>query len=185
MIDAGGEFQPAFREMLKSYGVRAVVSRTFVMFVERTIRTLKEQIQLRQDALGDKNWTEYLPDVFEQYNSTERMTTQMELEEATQPRFAATVRDRIQRRATLNRKYVVLQIGDKVRVTRTAGNISQYKAKYKAWNQAIYIVADTHMLNGQTIYKLARGIGRVYEACIFEDGRLPGATRQGNACTGG
>lgn len=155
MVDSGGEFQHEFRERLKYYGVHVVVSRTPVIFAERVIRTLKEQIQLRKDSLGDKHWTEYFPDVLEQYNSTERVTTQMEPETAIKQSNADKVRERIQSKAKFNRKYPDLQIGDKVRVIRKAGKIREYKANFSAWNQAIYTIAGTQQLNGQTFFKLS------------------------------
>ena len=60
MVDAGGEFDKNFRERLKYFGIQTYVSRTPVVFAERAIRTLKEQILIRQNALGDRDWTDYL-----------------------------------------------------------------------------------------------------------------------------
>ena len=155
MVDAGGEFQQDFRERLKYYGIRCLVSRTPVIFAERAIRTLKAQIQIRNDALGDRQWTEYLPDVLEQYNSTERATTQMPPEEAIHKSNADEVRERIQSKAMFNRKYPDLQPGDKVRLIRKPNKMSEYKANFSAWSKTTYTVADTLLVNGQTFYKLS------------------------------
>ena len=42
MVDEGGEFQAAFAERLKYYEVELKVTRTPPVFVERSIRTIKE-----------------------------------------------------------------------------------------------------------------------------------------------
>ena len=97
-------------------------------FAERAIRTLKDQIRVRQDALGDKDWTEYLPDVLEQYNSTERVTTKMTPEEAQKQSNAEEVRESIESKAKFNRKYPKLDVGDRVRIRLKAGGSVSTKA---------------------------------------------------------
>ena len=88
----GGELQQYFREWLTYYGVRIVVSRTPVIVVEHVLHSLKEQLQHSWDPFGDQSWAGSLLDVLEPYKSTERVTTQMEPEEAIAQSNADTVR---------------------------------------------------------------------------------------------
>ena len=52
--DEGGEFVKNFSKKLKYYDVEQKISRTPPAFVERAIRTVKEKIKDRQDALKIK-----------------------------------------------------------------------------------------------------------------------------------
>ena len=53
--DEGGEFVKNFSKKLKYYDVEQKISRTPPAFVERAIRTVKEQILDRQKSLKLKN----------------------------------------------------------------------------------------------------------------------------------
>ena len=73
--DEGGEFVKHFAEKLKYYDVEQKTSRTPPAFVERAIRTVKEKIEKRQEALKIAKWQDALPYVVKQYNDTEHTTT--------------------------------------------------------------------------------------------------------------
>ena len=61
-------------------------SRTPPAFVERAIRTVKEKIEKRQEALKIAKWQDALPYVVKQYNDTEHTTT------GVTPNYAATAK---------------------------------------------------------------------------------------------
>ena len=76
--DEGGEFAGAFEAKLKDNLIKHVVTRSSAAFVERSIRTLRDGITVRLDALGQNKseWWKMLPFVVNQYNETPHTTTQ-------------------------------------------------------------------------------------------------------------
>ena len=54
--DMGGEFSKAFSELLRANLVKHIVSRTPPAFVERLIRTIKNGVCQRQEALPNMPW---------------------------------------------------------------------------------------------------------------------------------
>ena len=73
--DLGGEFTNAFSQALEQNLVNHITSRTPPAFVERLIRTLKNGIRQRQEALPGTPWWRLLGPVVRQYNSEEHTTT--------------------------------------------------------------------------------------------------------------
>jgi hypothetical protein len=82
--DEGGEFAGAFDVMLTYNLIKHVVSRSSAPFVERSIRTLRDGISVRLNALKQekKEWYKMIPFVVNQYNSTPHTTTQVTPDEA-------------------------------------------------------------------------------------------------------
>ena len=67
--DMGSEFTNLFSETLRRNLVQQIISRTPPAFVERLIRTVKNGIRERQEALPGTVWWRLLDPVIEQYNS--------------------------------------------------------------------------------------------------------------------
>ena len=106
-------------EELKRHEISLIVTRGSAIFAERAIRTIKEEIQKRkEDALGAKSWVDVLPDVLQKYNSTVRVSNGMAPVEAQKYVNRNAVRERIEGRAKINRKYPNLGPGDWVKVAR-------------------------------------------------------------------
>ena len=59
---------------MKYYDVEQKISRTPPAFVERAIRTVKEQILDRQKSLKIKKWEDTVKYVVDNYNDTEHTT---------------------------------------------------------------------------------------------------------------
>ena len=75
--DEGGEFKAnEFVDKMKYYDVEHQFSRTPPAFVERTIRTVKEQVKKRQDTHGGQ-WQDLVPLVLDRYNQKEHATTKV------------------------------------------------------------------------------------------------------------
>ena len=103
-VDEGGEFQAAFAEKLKRHDIKLMVTRTPPVFVERSIRTIKEGIKNRQEALGGKDWSTYLASVLKKYAESKHATTKMVPAEARKPENQEEVKANIQGKAKFERK---------------------------------------------------------------------------------
>ena len=73
--DMGSEFTKDFTETLRRSLVKQITSRTPPAFVERLIRTVKNGIRERQEALPGTPWWRLLDPVIKQYNSEKQTTT--------------------------------------------------------------------------------------------------------------
>ena len=161
LTDIGGEFQGHFAKRLQHYSVHQIVTRTPPIFVERVIRTLKDNIRKRLQVtrIPLSGWWRFLEPVVEQYNETVHESTQL------RPNFAHEnlrdsehinmIRDNIQDRARFNRKYPEVDVGDQVKIIRKPGKYSEYKSGFVAWSTEVYTVtAVSYNILGQRQYSL-------------------------------
>ena len=74
--DMGSEFTNLFSGTLRRNLVRQIISRTPPAFVDRLIRTVKNGVRERQEALPGTVWWRLLDPVIEQYNSEKQTTTE-------------------------------------------------------------------------------------------------------------
>ena len=79
--DQGTEFQQQFAAKLRYYDIKHIVLRTYAVFVERAIGTLKNRILMRQRAFP-KPWPVFLDEVVKQTNSIPNRTTGVAPDEA-------------------------------------------------------------------------------------------------------
>ena len=135
MVDSGSEFHKEFVDELKRHEISLIVTRGSAIFAERAIRTIKEEIQKRKEALGAKSWVDVLPDVLQKYNSTLRVSTGMAPNEAQKYVNRNVVREHIEGRAKTNRKYPSLAPGDWVKVAKKAGKYSEFKHDFNHWSE--------------------------------------------------
>jgi len=154
MVDSGSEFHREFVDELKRHEISLIVTRGSTIFAERAIRTIKEEIQKRKDALGAKSWVDVLPDVLQKYNSTLRVSTGMAPEEAQKYVNRNVVREHIEGRAKINRKYPSLKPGDWVKVAKKAGKYSEFKHDFNHWSEEVFEVSEVSDENGQNFYTL-------------------------------
>ncbi len=82
--DEGGEFVGAFDAQLKDKLIIHVVSRSSAAFVERSIRTLRDGINVRLNALEERKseWCKMIPFVLNQYKWTPHTTTKVTPDDA-------------------------------------------------------------------------------------------------------
>ena len=155
MVDEGGEFQAAFKERLKYYDVELKVTRTPPVFVERSIRTIKEGIKNRQEALGGKDWSAYLPGVLKKYAGSKHATTKMKPEDARKPENEEDVEANIKGKAKFERPYEPLEVGVLVKVRRKPGKFGEFKFDFNAWGESVHTVEEIIKGGEQDKYKVS------------------------------
>ena len=90
--DEGGEFMAEFAKRLKYYDVEQTTSRTPPAFVERAIRTVKEQIAKRREIYKDSDWASLIPYVVNRYNAKPHSITKVAPEDAVKDKYNKTVK---------------------------------------------------------------------------------------------
>ena len=155
MVDEGGEFQAAFAERLKYYDVELKVTRTPPVFVERSIRTIKEGIKNRQETLGGKDWSAYLPGVLKKYAGSKHATTKMTPEDARKPENEEEVEANIEGKAKFERPYEPLEVGVLVKVRRKPGKFGEFKFDFNAWGESVHTVEEIIKGGEQDKYKVS------------------------------
>ena len=111
--DQGTEFQQQSAAKLRYYDIKHIVLRTYAVFVERAIGTLKNRILLRQRAFP-KPWPVFLDEVVKQTNSIPNRTTGVAPDEAEEKE--EKVLDALLKHAKHRKTYEPLTVGDTVRV---------------------------------------------------------------------
>jgi hypothetical protein len=163
--DEGGEFQSSFETVLAKYQIEHVVSRTPAAFVERVIRTVRDGISLRLEALRlpKKDWWRVLEPVVKQYNGAVHATTGMKPDDAAKLDWdepegrqkILDVRAAIGGKAHSSRKYPVISIGDRVKVLRKPGKYGEFKSDFRAWTTETYEVEKISYEVGSPVFHLA------------------------------
>ena len=104
-------------KFLKQNAITSVQTTTHAHTVERFIRTFKDNLYRRLDALKqDKTeWIKHIDNIIKKYNSTEHSTIQIKPNEAGEPSNALWVNWHLQNNAKRNRKYPDIKDGDMFR----------------------------------------------------------------------
>ena len=105
-------------EFLNRTEIKSVQTSTHAHTVERFIRTFKDNLYRRLDALKQdkKDWYRHIDNIIKKYNSTEHSTIQIKPNEAGKPYNRLWVIWHLQNAAKKNRKYPDIKPGDMVRV---------------------------------------------------------------------
>jgi len=105
-------------EFLNRTEIKSVQTSTHAHTVERFIRTFKDNLYRRLDALKQtkKDWYRHIGPIIEKYNSTEHSTIQIKPKEAGEKRNHLWVSWHLQNASKKNRKYPDIKPGDMVRV---------------------------------------------------------------------
>ena len=105
-------------EFLNRTEIKSVQTSTHAHTVERFIRTFKDNLYRRLDALKQdkKDWYRHIGPIIKKYNSTEHSTIQIKPKEAGEKRNHLWVSWHLQNTAKKNRKYPDIKPGDMVRV---------------------------------------------------------------------
>jgi len=104
-------------EFLNRTEIKSVQTSTHAHTVERFIRTFKDNLYRRLDALKQdkKDWYRHIDPIIKKYNSTEHSTIQIKPNEAGEKRNHLWVSWHLQNNAKRNRKYPDIKDGDMVR----------------------------------------------------------------------
>jgi len=105
-------------EFLNRTEIKSVQTSTHAHTVERFIRTFKDNLYRRLDALKQdkKDWYRHIGPIIKKYNSTEHSTIQIKPKEAGEKVNHLWVSWHLQNNAKRNRKYPDIKPGDMVRV---------------------------------------------------------------------
>ena len=105
-------------EFLNRTEIKSVQTSTHAHTVERFIRTFKDNLYRRLDALKQTktDWYRHIGPIIEKYNSTEHSTIQIKPKEAGEKRNHLWVSWHLQNATKKNRKYPDIKPGDMVRV---------------------------------------------------------------------
>ena len=105
-------------EFLNRTEIKSVQTSTHAHTVERFIRTFKDNLYRRLDALKQdkKDWYRHIGPIIKKYNSTEHSTIQIKPNEAGEKVNHLWVSWHLQNNAKRNRKYPDIKPGDMVRV---------------------------------------------------------------------
>ena len=105
-------------EFLNRTEIKSVQTSTHAHTVERFIRTFKDNLYRRLDALKQdkKDWYRHIGPIIKKYNSTEHSTIQIKPNEAGEKVNHLWVSWHLQNAAKKNRKYPDIKPGDMVRV---------------------------------------------------------------------
>jgi len=162
--DEGGEFAGAFEEKLKDNLIKHVLTKSSAAFVERSIRTLRDGISVRLNALDLKkaDWHNMISFVVGQYNSTEHTTTKvtpdyaakLDWEDPGGREAILEVREAIEGKAHSNVKYPPISVGDRVKIIRKPGKYGDFKSHFVAWTEETFKVEEISYDAGNPVFKL-------------------------------
>ena len=140
-----------FIRLINSHKIKQIITSTPPPFAERAIQTIKNMIHQRLEGLevSKEKWIDMLPSVLNKYNNTKHSTTGMQPNEAKKKDNHFEVWLNISNKATYNRKYQPLKVGDKV---RTYVKPKSFKKGYESvWSKEVYTIQlikdGTYLLN--------------------------------------
>ena len=139
--DSEGSWSSAeFIRLLNSHNIKQIITSTPPPFAERAVQTIKNMIHARIEGLDlpVEKWVEMLPAILRKYNTTKHSTTGITPNEAVKPSNHMMVWLYISKRATYNRKYEPIKVGDEV---RTYVKPKSMKKGYdSSWSKDVYTI---------------------------------------------
>jgi hypothetical protein len=151
------------------------VSRTPASFVERAIRTLRDGISVRLEALHlpKKDWWKMIAPVVHQYNNEPHTTTGVKPDDAAKLDWDSPgerekiieIRSSIEGKAHHNRTYPLISVGDRVKVLRKPGKYGEFKSDFVAWSPQTFLVQSIAYEAGSPVFHLE---GRVRPLRLHE-----------------
>ena len=150
--------------MLEDNLIKHITTRSAAAFAERSIRTLRDGVNVRLDALGlaKSRWWKMLPFVVNQYNTTFHTTTEVTPNDAAQldwdkpggRQAIIRIRDTTADKAHFDLKYPLIGVGDRVKILRKPGKYGDFKSHFVAWSEATYKVEEITYDSGNPVFKL-------------------------------
>jgi len=141
----GKKFQAILkRNHIKHWQHDPIDNKRNMSIIERINKTIRGVIQKYFYVRGTKNWVKVLPDLIENYNTTEHSTTQQAPKDMFNDKQAPVYRSR----QKTNFPTHTIKVGDKVRVLKRYGTFTK-KTDVKNWTKNVYTVQK---IEGQTFY---------------------------------
>lgn len=138
MTDSGTEFQGAFARRCTYYDAEHVTVRFYAAFVERAIKTIKEQILVRQRSFA-RPWDAFIEAIVEKYNATERARTGMAPEQAAKDENVERVHERLEKHARFFKQPELVE-GDLVKILQKPRGPRDLKVNFSAWGKVAHRV---------------------------------------------
>lgn len=151
--DSGSEFQGETAKLMAKHKITHQTTLAHANFAERFIRTLKNKINDRVEFTKN-DWVKFVPNVLNQYNSTEHRTTRLTPLEAKKAKNSETVKDNIDSNATYTRTYETLSVGDYVRLLNKKDKYGKLKEHVSNWSDEKYKIISISVRHGVKHFKL-------------------------------
>jgi hypothetical protein len=148
----------ALRDYYKEQKIKHYITRKHAAFAERMIRTFKAMMYARIDQgkvkIDNPQWQNYIFEVMLTYNNKQKhSSTNKTPNEARKETHQADVKANLEIRALKNRRYPVLNVGDKVKVMRKKK--IEEKERTSNWSIEVFEITSTSESLGQKYYKVA------------------------------
>ena len=129
-----------FIRLIHSHNIQQIITSTPPPFAERMVQIIKHMIRQRLEGLdiSKDKWVDILPSVLNTYDNTSHSTTGMKPNEANKKDNHFDVWLNINSKATYNRKYNPIQVGDKVRTY--VKPTSMKKGHVSVWSKDVYTI---------------------------------------------
>ena len=152
----------SIQDYLKEKNIKHIISRGHPWFAERAIRTFKDSLYKRIDNSENENpqWNDYIFEILLTYNNKlKHSSTKFTPNEARQEKNELTIKLNMELHKKHNRKYPVIQLGDKVKIYRKKKTGEKERTSH--FNDEVYEVEKISESLGQTFFKL-KGMSRQY-----------------------
>ncbi len=154
----------ALQDYYKENNIKHYITRKHAAFAERFIRTFKDALYKRIDqgkVKTDKpQWHDYIFQIMLTYNNKlKHSSTNKTPNDARKDSHQADVKANLEIRALKNRKYPILNVGDKVKIMRKK-KIDE-KERTSNWSVEVFEVTGISESLGQNYYKV-EGMDRDY-----------------------
>ena len=146
MSDEGSEFNNVlFRNRLKYYDIKPLLTRRHAIFAERAIRTVKEMITKRMRALKLNRWDSLIDVVVNQYNNEIHQATGLKPNEANKIENHDKALERMKQRAKHGIKRPDISIGDYVRLLKKPEFGKNFRVGEDAWSRYTFKVLNIEL----------------------------------------
>ncbi len=154
----------ALRDSYNEHKIKHYITRKHAAFAERFIRTFKDALYKRIDqgkVKTDKpQWHDYIFQIMLTYNNKlKHSSTNKTPNDARKDSHQADVKANLEIRALTNRRYPILNVGDKVKIMRKK-KIDE-KERTSNWSVEVFEVTGISESLGQNYYKV-EGMDRDY-----------------------
>ena len=154
----------ALRHYYEEHKIKHYVTRKHAAFAERMIRTFRGMMYARIDQgevkVENPQWQDYIFQVMVTYNNKQKhSSTNKTPNEARKETHQADVKANLEIRALKNRRYPVLNVGDKVKVMRKKK--IEEKERTSNWSIEVFTITAVNEEHGQNYYKV-EGMDRDY-----------------------
>jgi hypothetical protein len=177
--DNDGAIGNEYHKFCVSEKIAYIITRTHAHFVERFHRTFRGMLHKRmaqliseppkdnkdrkmkrkaneETGLSNVQWSGLVPQIIATYNNTVHSTTKLTPNDAMKPDNKDNVKANIELKASFNRRYPEIKVGDMVRIVRkkVLGEKEHVGKFLQSLHKVVKIVKAGHRIGGQVFYKV-------------------------------